>query len=54
MDFLSKFPDKFFDLIIYDPPYGIGADNPSAKPNTVKQMNGSILSVKQSVYPKSD
>lgn len=26
MDFLSKFPDKFFDLIIDDPPYGIGED----------------------------
>lgn len=53
MDFLSRFPDKFFDLIIDDPPYGIGSDNPSVKPNTVKQKNGSILSVKQSVYPKS-
>ena len=26
MDFLSKFPDKYFDLIIDDPPYGIGED----------------------------
>lgn len=24
MEFLSKFPDNFFDLIIDDPPYGIG------------------------------
>lgn len=54
MDFLKKFPDNFFDLFIDDPPYGIGADNPSIKPNTVKQNNGNILPVKQSVYPKSD
>ena len=26
MEFLSKFPDKFFDLVIDDPPYGIGED----------------------------
>lgn len=26
MDFLSKFPNKYFDLIIDDPPYGIGED----------------------------
>lgn len=26
MDFLKKFPDNFFDLIIDDPPYGIGED----------------------------
>lgn len=26
MEFLSKFPDKYFDLIIDDPPYGIGED----------------------------
>ena len=37
MSFLSHFPDKFFDLFIDDPPYGIGADNPSVKPDTVKQ-----------------
>ena len=26
MDFLNKFPNKYFDLIIDDPPYGIGED----------------------------
>lgn len=54
MDFLSKFPNKFFYLIIDDPPYGIGADNPSVKPNKVKQKNGNMLSVKQSNYQKAD
>lgn len=54
MEFLSKFQDKFFDLIIDDPPYGIGADNPSVKPAYIKQKNGNVLSVKQSIYSKSD
>lgn len=54
MEFLSKFPDKHFDLFVDDPPYAIGADNPSVKPNMVKQKNGKVLSVKQNVYPKSD
>lgn len=26
MEFLSKFPDEYFDLVIDDPPYGIGED----------------------------
>ena len=26
MDFMKEFPDKFFDLAIVDPPYGIGYD----------------------------
>lgn len=26
MDYLPQFPDKFFDLAIVDPPYGIGED----------------------------
>lgn len=54
MEFLSQFPDKYFDLFLDDLPYGIGADNPSVKPNMVKQKNGAVLSVKQSVYPKTD
>ena len=27
MEAMKQFPDKFFDLAIVDPPYGIGADN---------------------------
>lgn len=27
MDFMKRFPDKFFELAIVDPPYGIGAGN---------------------------
>lgn len=54
MFFLSQFPDKFFDLFLDDPPYAIGADNPSVKPNVVRQKNGMVLAVKQSVYPKTN
>lgn len=54
MKFLSQFPDQFFDLFVDDPPYAIGADTPSVKPGMVKQKSGTVLSVKQNVYPKSD
>lgn len=27
MEAMKEFPDKFFDLAVVDPPYGIGADN---------------------------
>lgn len=47
---MARYPDKFFDLAMVDPEYGIGADNPSKKPNTVIQENGSILFVKQANY----
>ena len=26
MEYMAKFPDKFFDLAVVDPPYGIGID----------------------------
>lgn len=35
MDFLKKFPDNFFDLIIDDPPYGIGEDGSKNKSEDV-------------------
>lgn len=54
MLFLSRFPDGFFDLVIDDPTYGIGADKPSKKPDTVKQRNGTLLSVKQSIYTNTE
>jgi site-specific DNA-methyltransferase (adenine-specific) len=31
MDAMAEFPDKFFDLAVVDPPYGIGMDNPGYK-----------------------
>ena len=37
MEFMRTVPDKHFALAIVDPPYGIGADKPSVKPNLCKQ-----------------
>jgi site-specific DNA-methyltransferase (adenine-specific) len=37
MDFMAKFPDKFFELCVCDPPYGIGEFD--QKPRTKKPYN---------------
>lgn len=50
VDVLAEFPNDFFDLAIVDPPYGIGADKPSKKPELVKQRNGEYLKVKSVPY----
>ena len=34
MDVMKKYPDKYFDLAVVDPPYGIGISN-----NPVRQMH---------------
>ena len=31
MEYLPQFPDKYFDLLISDPPYGIGEDGSKNK-----------------------
>lgn len=54
MQLMARYPDKWFDLAIVDPEYGIGASKPSIKPNTVKQKNGTILKVAQSNYGKKE
>ena len=46
MDIMKQYPDNYFDLAITDPPYGIGADKPSHKPERKKQKNGNYLLVK--------
>jgi site-specific DNA-methyltransferase (adenine-specific) len=46
MEGMAKYPDKYFELAICDPPYGIGADKQSIKPILVKQKNGTTLKVK--------
>ena len=33
MDFMAKFPDKYFDLAICDPPYGIRIDKSFSNDN---------------------
>lgn len=50
MEGMKEYPDKYFDLAIVDPEYGIGASKPSLKNKIVKQSNGSSLSIKQSNY----
>lgn len=44
MEFMRDKPDKFFDLAIVDPPYGINAPKQSATPaqrkNGIKSLNG--------------
>lgn len=47
---IRTYPDNYFNLAIVDPPYGIGTDKPSKKPDKVKQRNGNYLSVTQPIY----
>lgn len=49
MEGMAKYPDKYFELAICDPPYGIGADKQSIKPILVKQKNGTTLKVKNTL-----
>lgn len=46
MRLMARYPDKYFNLAIVDPPYGIGADKQAKKGEFVKQKNGSVLRVK--------
>ncbi|MBR1809616.1 MAG: site-specific DNA-methyltransferase [Paludibacteraceae bacterium] len=54
VEYMQTLPDKFFDLAICDPPYGIGGDKPSVKPDMCKQKNGSWLHVDAPNYGKKD
>lgn len=54
MQMLRKCPPKHFDLAIVDPQYGIGASQPSIKPDTVKQRNGKRLYVASNKHPQKD
>lgn len=50
MTLMSRYEDNHFDLAIVDPPYGIGADKPSKKPDCVKQKNGNFIKVDSNKY----
>jgi len=54
MILMARYPDKYFDLAIVDPPYGIKASKPSIKPNKAKQGNGKTLNVKHVEYKHKD
>ena len=43
MDLMSRYPDKYFDLAIVDPPYGIGiSSNPVRQKHTKKTWDNEI------------
>lgn len=50
MHIMSAFKKKEFDLILADPPYGIGESMKKRTNFSVKQKNGSILKVKENCY----
>lgn len=54
MEYMKSVPDKHFDLCLADPPYAIGADKPSIKPDMVKQKNGTYLKVESNKYAWKD
>ena len=39
MEFMSRYPDNFFELAIVDPPYGINADNMSMGSHPTRSRN---------------
>lgn len=44
MEFMKDVPDKFYDLAIVDPPYGIGASKQSHSKSKIKGRKNSIVS----------
>ena len=42
MDYLLGFPDKYFELAIVDPPYGIHIEKSGRLKNTTQTMYGTI------------
>jgi site-specific DNA-methyltransferase (adenine-specific) len=54
IEYMQQFPDNYFELAIVDPPYGIGADKPSKKPNYCLQKNGTKLKVNNVEYGKKN
>lgn len=54
---LPSFPDKYFDLAVVDPPYGIGVGKMAylqEQNTTVLQKNGTRLRPRKTLYKKSD
>lgn len=54
MDYLPRFPDKYFELAIVDPPYGLKEHGGKNRSKYVKQKNGSKIYVKGGEYKKQD
>lgn len=57
MEFMRTLPDKFFDICITDPPYGIGVAKMAytqEENRPCRQKNGNILKVKKLSYKHGD
>lgn len=57
MEFMAKVPDKYYDLAIVDPPYGINVGKMAYTQEDnrpVKQKNGAVLRVKKLKYKHGD
>ena len=54
MDYLQHFPDKYFDIAVCDPPYGLKEHGGKNRSGYVKQKNGSKIYVKDGGYEKQD
>lgn len=57
MEMMKRYPDKFFDLAIVDPPYGIDVANMGYTQEGnrgCKQKNGNTLRVRKEKYKLSD
>jgi site-specific DNA-methyltransferase (adenine-specific) len=54
MEVMAEYPDKYFDIAIVDPPYGLGASSPTKKKERVLQKNGTFLKVNSPDYGKKD
>lgn len=52
MDGMKEFPDKYFDLAVVDPPYGLGEDGGKKRSGYVKQKNGRRIFVPDGNYKK--
>ena len=54
MEALKQTPDKYYDLCICDPPYGIGQHGGTCRSKFVKQKNGSKIFCADGGYEKKD
>jgi len=54
MNVMKIYPDRYFDIAIVDPQYGINAGSPSDKSGYVKQKNGSKIYLKSTSFKKKD
>jgi len=56
MELMARYPDKYFDLAIVDPPYGIGESksNFDSRNRPIKQKNGAYLNAPNNNYARKE